>query len=147
MEMFVREGNAPISCRKPTTNPQLTLLSKLFWKVSSRQMDALNACFRCTGPCDPHCNMLPITVGGVRAQDPGFSCKQLKASLFDAAGVPLSKPLAAPGQPHLIDVEAPWPAPFGCALSLQVFLGHYFLTLDLWVRAVVMDSSFVTKSR
>lgn len=44
-----------------------------------------------------------------------------------------SKPLAALGQPHLTDTEAPWPAPFSRALSLRVFLGHYFLTPDPWV--------------
>lgn len=75
--------------------------------------------------------MLPIIVSGLTAQNPGFSCRQLNASLFDVARVPLSKPLVALGQPHLIDMEAPWPAPFDWVQSLQVFAGHYFLTLDL----------------
>lgn len=131
------------------TNNKCTTDSSLkrFWNGSSREMSALNARFWCTDGCEPHRNTLPIIVSGLTAQNPGFSCRQLNASLFDVARVPLSKPLVALGEPHLIDMEAPWPAPFDWVQSLQVFAGHYFLTLDLWVCAIVTDRSFVPNIR
>lgn len=73
---------------------------------------------------------------GSQSTEPGFIWPTIKSFCVPGCHMPLSKPLAAPGQPRLIDVEAPWPAPFNGALSLQVFLGHHFLTCE---SAIVMD--------